>query len=77
MIPRPPSLHHAATGQFVTDAEWQVLWRRVQARAIEIFANPYAAPEKLEWAIEVYPEGMAEVIQDRGEIWKHGREERL
>ena len=40
--------------------------RAMRQRAREIVASPYAAPELLEWVIEVYPEAFAEVIQDRG-----------
>lgn len=31
--------------------------RAIKARASEIFASPYAAPEQLEWAMAVDPEG--------------------
>lgn len=32
-------------------------WRGIKARAAEIFRNPYASPEQMEWAIMVDPEG--------------------
>ncbi len=31
-------------------------------RAEEIFRNPYATPEQLEWAINVHPEGIDVVV---------------
>jgi hypothetical protein len=46
------------TGKAPTEKEMMQL----KNRAREIFADPYASPEQLEWAIEVYPEGFIESI---------------
>ena len=53
------------TGKKPTPREW----RAIKARALQIFRSPYAAPELIEWAIDVYPEGFAEcfVFEDRPE----------
>jgi len=44
------------TGQQPTDQEWEMMKR--QAR--RILANAYAAPEQIEWALEVLPCGEIE-----------------
>lgn len=49
---------NSETGKEPTEREMEML----KMRAIEIFASPYASPEQLEWAIEVYPEGFIEAI---------------
>jgi hypothetical protein len=48
-------------------------WERIKARAVEIFANPYASPEQMEWAISVHPEGMAEVVTLEPTIYRKHR----
>ena len=47
---------------------------RIRRRAIEIFLSPYSSPEQVEWAIEVYPEGIAEVMES-GQIWRKAKGE--
>ena len=51
-------LINSLTGKEPTAAERQSL----KQRAVDIFANAYASPEQLKWAIEVYPEGFAIVM---------------
>ena len=43
--------HNRYTGTAPTREEWD----RIKTRAHHILANPYAAPELLEWAMEVLP----------------------
>jgi hypothetical protein len=60
------------TGLPPTEKEMEAL----KQRAAEIFCNPYAAPELLEWAIMIWPEGLVyclyETPKDRKRR-KHGR----
>jgi hypothetical protein len=58
MTTTPNALINRETGLAPTSAEIA----QIKRRATEIFANPYASPEQLEWAIEVCPEGLAEII---------------
>lgn len=53
------------TGKQPTQKEFKAIKRE----AIRIFQSPYASPEQLQWAIDMYPEGFAEtfVISDRPE----------
>jgi len=53
------------TGQEPTEAEVKAL----RQRALEIFRNPYASPEQLAWAMEVYPEGIV-AIAPRPKPWE-------
>ena len=55
-------LRNRETGLPPTKQEWQ----EIRQRAQEIFANPYASPEQLEWAIAVDPEGYL----DAPTVWK-------
>jgi hypothetical protein len=52
------NLINRETGLAPTENEIQ----QIRSRAVEIFASPYASPEQLDWAINVYPEGFAEII---------------
>ena len=39
------------TGEHPTPEQWE----RMKTEAYRILANPYAAPELLEWAVEILP----------------------
>jgi len=56
------------TGKEPTEAEMKA----IRQRAIEIYQDPYAAPEQLQWAIEVYPEGFAQAfdLSNRSEYFQ-------
>lgn len=43
---------------------------KLHSRAIEIFRSPYTSPEQLDWAISVYPEGIAEPVIQRPKPWE-------
>lgn len=32
--------------------------------ALRIFHSPYSSPEQVEWAVNAYPEGMADIVTD-------------
>lgn len=42
----------------------------IRARAVKIFQNPYASPEQMGWAMEVYPEGFALDFDIRPKPWE-------
>ena len=54
----PTDIVNRETGEAPTGAEWKAIKRR----AIEIFRSPYAAPELVAWAVDMYPEGFAETF---------------
>lgn len=57
---------NAITGKSPGPEEKQALL----SRAVEIFRNPYASPEQMEWAINVYPEGFALAFGIRPKPWE-------
>ena len=57
----PTGIINQQTGLPPTESEW----RHIQEAALRIFRNPYAAPELMDWAINMYPEGFAEAFELR------------
>lgn len=52
------SIINRLTGKYPTALEMAQL----KERATVIWRCPYASPEQIEWATEVYPEGIAEIF---------------
>jgi hypothetical protein len=50
----PPGLINTETGESPTTNEWEAIKRR----AYEILSNPYAAPELIDWAAPICPDGL-------------------
>ena len=55
------------TGFPPTEREWE----RIKDRATEILRSPYASPEQMDWAINMYPEGFAEAFEFRTTGYHH------
>ena len=36
--------------------------KTIKRRAKEILSSPYASPEQMEWAMNIYPEGFGELL---------------
>lgn len=53
-LPIPEGLVNRETGLPPTQAEWE----QIKARAQEILDDPYAAPETVAWAMDIYPTGI-------------------